>query len=251
MSSYHYHDRVSQVVAAMLRRLGLQYHGNESYGKIRINGLTLRRWFQPKLDSPFIGKPGEWSPFSSQSRLGKGIIHQQRDIRTGNLSLDWGCKIYLFLTGDSFLVSCAIFLAEADATNRLINACPILLASPFFEFWPSLLDIVSAFFLQIWRKKKQWELGKTKRVQPSSSLGNSLQACLYLEMHLVIGSWFGFQHQFMERETARYWADSVFCPFWDISWITRSFVTRSLYTAFLVGCSFSYPLFNQRHYEAE
>ncbi|XP_018841411.1 pentatricopeptide repeat-containing protein MRL1, chloroplastic isoform X2 [Juglans regia] len=77
--------RVSQAVAALLRRLGLQYQGNESYGKIRINGLVLRRWFQPKLHvSPFMGKPGDWS--SSQSRLGKGITHQQRDIRTGNLS---------------------------------------------------------------------------------------------------------------------------------------------------------------------
>ncbi|KAG7975836.1 hypothetical protein I3843_06G120200 [Carya illinoinensis] len=76
--------RVSQAVAALLRRLGLQYQGNESYGKIRINGLVLRRWFQPKLAPPFMGKPGDWS--SSQSRLGKGITHQQRDIRTGNLS---------------------------------------------------------------------------------------------------------------------------------------------------------------------
>ncbi|XP_075674334.1 pentatricopeptide repeat-containing protein MRL1, chloroplastic isoform X2 [Castanea sativa] len=78
--------RVSQAITALLRRLGIQYQGNESYGKIRINGLTLRRWFQPKLDSPFSGKPGDWS--SSQSRLGKEIIHQQRDIRTGDLSLD-------------------------------------------------------------------------------------------------------------------------------------------------------------------
>ncbi|KAK7854822.1 pentatricopeptide repeat-containing protein mrl1 [Quercus suber] len=78
--------RVSQAITALLRRLGIQYQGNESYGKIRINGLTLRRWFQPKLDSPFSGKPGDWS--SSQSRLGKEIIHQQRDIRAGNLSLD-------------------------------------------------------------------------------------------------------------------------------------------------------------------
>lgn len=86
LSLYYYHDRASQAVAALLRRLGLQYQGNESYGKIRINGLSLRRWFQPKLTSPFSGKPGDWS--SSQSRLGKGIIHQQRDIRTGILSLD-------------------------------------------------------------------------------------------------------------------------------------------------------------------
>lgn len=84
LSLYYYHRRVSQAVAALLRRFGLQYQGNESYGKIRINGLVLRRWFQPKLAPPFMGKPGDWS--SSQSRLGKGITHQQRDIRTGNLS---------------------------------------------------------------------------------------------------------------------------------------------------------------------
>ncbi|KAJ1393768.1 Tetratricopeptide-like helical domain superfamily, partial [Sesbania bispinosa] len=78
--------RVGQVVAALLRRLQIPYQGNESYGKLRINGLALTKWFQPKLASPFSGKPGDWS--SSQSRLGKSISHQQRNIRTGNLSLD-------------------------------------------------------------------------------------------------------------------------------------------------------------------
>ncbi|XP_039006352.1 pentatricopeptide repeat-containing protein MRL1, chloroplastic-like isoform X1 [Hibiscus syriacus] len=77
--------RIGQAIAALLRRMGLPYQGNESYGKIRINGLALRRWFQPKLASPFTGKPGEWN--ASQMRLGKGISHQQRNIRTGNLSL--------------------------------------------------------------------------------------------------------------------------------------------------------------------
>ncbi|GAV60291.1 PPR domain-containing protein/PPR_2 domain-containing protein/PPR_3 domain-containing protein [Cephalotus follicularis] len=77
--------RVSQAVAALLRRLRLPYQGNESYGKIRINGLDLRRWFQPKLASPFTltGEIG-----LSQLRLGKAITHQQRNIRTGNLSLE-------------------------------------------------------------------------------------------------------------------------------------------------------------------
>lgn len=79
-------NRVGQSVAALLRRLGLDYQGNESRGKIRINGLTMKRWFQPKLASPFTGKPEELG--SSQLRLGKGIAHQQRNIRTGNLSLD-------------------------------------------------------------------------------------------------------------------------------------------------------------------
>ncbi|KAK4836674.1 hypothetical protein QYF36_026084 [Acer negundo] len=77
-------ERMSQAVTSLLRRLGLTYQGNESLGKIRINGLSLRRWFQPKLATPFSGKPGELSSF----QLGKGITHQQRNIRTGNLSLD-------------------------------------------------------------------------------------------------------------------------------------------------------------------
>ncbi|KAA0045685.1 pentatricopeptide repeat-containing protein MRL1 [Cucumis melo var. makuwa] len=78
--------RVGQAVAALLRRLGLPYLGNESSGKIRINGLALRRWLQPKLSDSLSGKPGEFGTF--QSRLRKGISHQQRNIRIGNLSLD-------------------------------------------------------------------------------------------------------------------------------------------------------------------
>ncbi|OWM80353.1 hypothetical protein CDL15_Pgr019633 [Punica granatum] len=78
--------RISQAVAALLRRMRLPYQGNESYGKIRINGLALSRWFRPKLASPFSGKHGEFG--SPLSRIGKGIAHQQRNIRTGNLSLD-------------------------------------------------------------------------------------------------------------------------------------------------------------------
>ncbi|KDP27602.1 hypothetical protein JCGZ_19607 [Jatropha curcas] len=78
--------RVSQDVAALLRRLRLHYQGNESYGKIRINGISLKRWFQPKLAYPFSGKPEELN--SSLLRIGKDISHQQRNIRTGNLSLE-------------------------------------------------------------------------------------------------------------------------------------------------------------------
>ncbi|XP_043711552.1 pentatricopeptide repeat-containing protein MRL1, chloroplastic isoform X3 [Telopea speciosissima] len=78
--------RVGQETGAMLRRLRLPYQGNESYGKIRINGVALKRWFQPKLDAPFSGKPATLS--SSPTRLGKGIIDQQRNIRAGNLSLE-------------------------------------------------------------------------------------------------------------------------------------------------------------------
>ncbi|XP_027112098.1 pentatricopeptide repeat-containing protein MRL1, chloroplastic isoform X1 [Coffea arabica] len=78
--------RISQAVAALLRRLGLHFVGNESHGKVRINGGAVKKWFQPKLDSPFSGKPTDRSSF--QRRLGKGIMYQQRNIRTGDLSLD-------------------------------------------------------------------------------------------------------------------------------------------------------------------
>ncbi|XP_059654043.1 pentatricopeptide repeat-containing protein MRL1, chloroplastic isoform X2 [Cornus florida] len=78
--------RISQAVAALLRRLGLAYLGNESYGKIRINGVVVKKWLLPKLASPFSGKLTELS--STHSRLGKGITHQQRNIRTSNLSLE-------------------------------------------------------------------------------------------------------------------------------------------------------------------
>lgn len=78
--------RINRAVAALLRRLGLPYQGNESFGKIRINGVTVKRWFQPKLESPFNW---EQTGFSfSQTRLRKGLSHQQRTIRTGDLSLD-------------------------------------------------------------------------------------------------------------------------------------------------------------------
>ncbi|KAF9623730.1 hypothetical protein IFM89_004811 [Coptis chinensis] len=77
--------RVGQSIGALLRRLGLPYQGNESYGKIRINGISVKRWFQPKLASPHSGKPPE---FNSELRLGKGISGQQRDIRMRNLYLD-------------------------------------------------------------------------------------------------------------------------------------------------------------------
>ncbi|XP_042507893.1 pentatricopeptide repeat-containing protein MRL1, chloroplastic isoform X2 [Macadamia integrifolia] len=79
--------KMGQETGAMLRRLRLPYQGNESYGKIRINGLALKRWFQPKLHAPFSGKPAKLS--SSQTRLGEGISDQRRNIRAGNLSLEW------------------------------------------------------------------------------------------------------------------------------------------------------------------
>ncbi|XP_058213156.1 pentatricopeptide repeat-containing protein MRL1, chloroplastic [Rhododendron vialii] len=85
--------RIGQAVAAMLRRLGLAYKGNESYGKIRIFGVVTKKWLQPKLAYPFgwrgiglgVATP---SVLSSSSWLGKGISDQQRNIRTGNLFSD-------------------------------------------------------------------------------------------------------------------------------------------------------------------
>lgn len=79
-------NRTSRAVAALLRRLAIQYIGNESFGKIRINGVVVKKWLQPKLASPFSGKPSNMN--SSQSRLGRGISIQQRNIRIGNLSLE-------------------------------------------------------------------------------------------------------------------------------------------------------------------
>lgn len=79
-------NRISQTVAALLRRLGLPYIGNESHGKIRINGVSVKRWLQPKVDPPFGWKRTDLS--LSGTRLGNGIAHQQRKIRTGYLSLE-------------------------------------------------------------------------------------------------------------------------------------------------------------------
>nr|GEV97710.1 pentatricopeptide repeat-containing protein MRL1, chloroplastic isoform X1 [Tanacetum cinerariifolium] len=76
--------RVTQGFSALLRRLRISYIGNESFGKIRINGVVVKKWLSPKLSSPYGEKPTDFG--SSNSRLGKGISNQQRDIRSGNLS---------------------------------------------------------------------------------------------------------------------------------------------------------------------
>ncbi|XP_017258104.2 pentatricopeptide repeat-containing protein MRL1, chloroplastic isoform X1 [Daucus carota subsp. sativus] len=78
--------RTSRAVAALLRRLAIPYIGNESFGKIRINGVVVKKWLQPKLTSPFRGKLSNLN--SSQSHLGRNISLQQRNIRIGNLSLE-------------------------------------------------------------------------------------------------------------------------------------------------------------------
>ncbi|GER50302.1 pentatricopeptide repeat-containing protein [Striga asiatica] len=79
-------NKISQAVAALLRRLGLSYIGNESYGKIRINGVTIRTWFQPKLRSRFDANNMDFS--SSVRHLGSGISRQQFEIRTDHFSLE-------------------------------------------------------------------------------------------------------------------------------------------------------------------
>ncbi|KAI3803999.1 hypothetical protein L1987_32166 [Smallanthus sonchifolius] len=78
--------RVTQGISALLRRLRISYIGNESFGKIRINGVVVKKWLSPKLSSPYGGKPTDF--VSSNSRLGKGISNQQRHIRSGNLSFE-------------------------------------------------------------------------------------------------------------------------------------------------------------------
>ncbi|KAJ0883683.1 putative tetratricopeptide-like helical domain superfamily, pentacotripeptide-repeat region of PRORP [Helianthus annuus] len=78
--------RVTQGISALLRRLRISYIGNESFGKIRINGVVAKKWLSPKLSSPYGGKPTDFG--SSNSRLGKGISDQQRHIRSGNLSFE-------------------------------------------------------------------------------------------------------------------------------------------------------------------
>lgn len=80
--------RKSQAIGALFRRLRLPYQGSESSGKIRINGLAVKKWLQPKLASSFSGNQAQTQLGLSQLRLAKGISHQQRKIRTGNLSLD-------------------------------------------------------------------------------------------------------------------------------------------------------------------
>ncbi|KAL4584999.1 hypothetical protein LXL04_009612 [Taraxacum kok-saghyz] len=75
--------RVTQAIGSLLRRLRIAYIGNESFGKIRINGVVVKKWLSPKLSSPYGGKPTGFT-----SSLGKGISNQQRHIRSGNLSYE-------------------------------------------------------------------------------------------------------------------------------------------------------------------
>lgn len=79
--------REGRAVGSLLRRLGLFYQGDESFGRIRIHGLTIRRWFKPKLSCSIPpGKSAEMIPVST--RLSKGIEDQQRSIRSNDLSIE-------------------------------------------------------------------------------------------------------------------------------------------------------------------
>ncbi|KAJ1689147.1 hypothetical protein LUZ63_013302 [Rhynchospora breviuscula] len=84
--------RTGQAVGSLLRRLGIRYQGDESHGKLLISGISLRRWFEPKIDeSSLLGIPGYTfqGTIPLQSRLAKGISDQQRNIRSDvNLSFD-------------------------------------------------------------------------------------------------------------------------------------------------------------------
>jgi pentatricopeptide repeat protein len=81
--------RTGQAVAALLRRLNLPYQGNETYGKIRISGRVIRHWLSPKSYPPSSKFPGRTLDSSCpNSHLGKGIVDQQRMIRTEDLSID-------------------------------------------------------------------------------------------------------------------------------------------------------------------
>ncbi|KAJ9562971.1 hypothetical protein OSB04_008131 [Centaurea solstitialis] len=86
-----------KAIAALLRRLRISYIGNESCGKIRINGVVVKKWLTPKISSlpPAIinnfggGKPATTDhQHHNYSPLGRGISDQQRHIRSGNLSYD-------------------------------------------------------------------------------------------------------------------------------------------------------------------
>ncbi|KAK8946285.1 Pentatricopeptide repeat-containing protein [Platanthera guangdongensis] len=81
-------EKSLRAVGALLRRLGLPYQGDESYGKIRVNGLALRRWFKPKISSFSVTRrPGDIIPPST--RLAKGLADQQGSIRrSSSLFLD-------------------------------------------------------------------------------------------------------------------------------------------------------------------
>lgn len=120
---FHLVNRISQAVAALLRRLGLTYQGNESFGKIRINGVSIKKWFQPKLNSPFRGKATDFNSF--QARLGRGIIHQQRNIRTVNLSLEQEVHMYSQCKSLSNLMTgswCVRSIMSINDLNRKLTA---------------------------------------------------------------------------------------------------------------------------------
>ncbi|KAG4966980.1 hypothetical protein JHK87_032631 [Glycine soja] len=73
--------RAGQAVGALLRRLQIPHQGSESNGKLRIGGLALKKWFQPKLASPFSNTYGtELVLF--QTLLRRGLANQETKVQT-------------------------------------------------------------------------------------------------------------------------------------------------------------------------
>ncbi|KAI7755888.1 hypothetical protein M8C21_026096 [Ambrosia artemisiifolia] len=109
--------RVTQGISALLRRLRISYIGNESFGKIRINGVVAKKWLSPKLSSPYSGKPTDYG--SSNSRLGKGISDQQRHIP----DIEVDCMYNL---ASDYVRECNINMnvkPDRVVFNALISAC--------------------------------------------------------------------------------------------------------------------------------
>jgi hypothetical protein len=77
-------NRTGQVVAALLRRLKLHFHGHESLGKLRIDTASIRKWLKPAAAATFptLERHQELGPFGPpHTFLQKGIAGQQRNIR--------------------------------------------------------------------------------------------------------------------------------------------------------------------------
>ncbi|KAL9264743.1 Pentatricopeptide repeat-containing protein [Drosera capensis] len=58
--------KISRSVGALLRRLGIDYIGYVSQGKIRIDGLTVKRWLQPTVIDSFGVKQNGLNTFHSR-----------------------------------------------------------------------------------------------------------------------------------------------------------------------------------------
>lgn len=75
-------SRTSQAVVALLRRLGLNFHGHESSGKLKITSAAIRHWLRPN-PAKQVQNLTMWQLDSGpqHSSLGKKIAEQQRMMR--------------------------------------------------------------------------------------------------------------------------------------------------------------------------